>query len=130
MISESAACHEAALTGRLTFLNTGSGVAGVCVYGGVRPATAADAPGSTVLVQIDLTNPAGSVATGSLTLTPVGANMVTASGLATWARVVNRNGDTAFDMDAGAIGSGAECELSDDTLFAGGMVTISSATLG
>jgi hypothetical protein len=56
--------------------------------------------------------------------------MISSSGFATWARVVNRAGNTCFDMDAGAEGSGAECELSDTTLYAGALVAINAAVLG
>lgn len=130
MISETEACRSSALTGRLNFLNTGSGDAAVRVYGGTRPADAETAPSGPPLVELLLNNPAGVVSGGLLTLDPVGATMISTSGTATWVRVVNRAGSTAFDMDAGAAGSGAECELSDVTLFAGGLVTIVSAVLG
>ena len=130
MISESLGSREAALAGRLGFLNTGSGVAAVRVYDGTRPASWADTPTSVMLVSIPLANPAGVVASGQLVLDPEEPGLVSNSGLATWARVVNRNGDTAFDMDAGAAGSGAECILTQTTLFAGGQVAITSAVLG
>ncbi len=130
MIDETVECREAALTGRLNFLNTGTGDAGICVYGGTRPASSADAPGTSLLVRIDLEDPAGSVASGALTLAPADPGMIAVSGIATWARVVNQNGDTAFDMDAGEVASGAECELSSTLLYAGGLVAVVSAVLG
>lgn len=111
-------------------MTTGSGTAAVQVYGGTRPATAADAPGSTMLVELPLENAVGVVAGGVLTLDPAAPALIAVSGSATWCRAVTRNGDTAFDMDAGAVASGAECELSDVALFAGGLVTILSAVLG
>lgn len=129
MISETTSCREAALSGRLTFLNTGAGTAYIRVYGGTRPATAADAPGTTLLVQIPLENPAGAVATGALTLAPSDTGLIANTGTATWVRVVNRNDDTAFDMDAGLEASGAECEMSEVDLFAGGLVSVVSAVL-
>lgn len=124
MIEETQAFRESALTGRLDFLNTGAGVAKVNVYGGTRPASVDDVPGTFVLVAIDLDNPAGVVSAGELTLTPVDAALVTNSGTATWARVTNRNDATAFDMDVGV-----ECVLSSTTLYAGGQVTLVSAVL-
>ena len=130
MITESVDSHSAALAGRLAFLNAGTGVAKVCVYGGVRPALASGSPGSAPLVEIELQDPSGSVAAGALTLLPNGPAQITVSGSATWVRVANGDGATAFDMDAGAVGSGKECILSDVALWAGGSVTLLSAVLG
>lgn len=129
MISETTSCREASLSGRLTFLNTGSGTAAVRVYGDTRPVSVNDVPGTTLLVEIPLENPAGAVSAGALSLSPADAGLIANTGTATWVRVVNRNGDTAFDMDAGAVASGAECELSEVDLFAGGLVALVSAVL-
>ena len=130
MITESVDSHSAALAGRLAFLNAGTGAAKVCVYGDAHPALASGAPGSAPLVEIALQDPSGSVAAGALTLLPNGPAQITVSGSATWVRVVNGEGATAFDMDAGAVGSGKECILSDVALWAGGSVTLLSAVLG
>lgn len=131
MIAETIAFRESSLSGRLAFINNGTaGPATIEVYGGTRPATAADAPATSPLVIIELTNPAGVVDAGTLELTATGPALILASGAATFARVKNRAGATAFDMDAGAVGSGAECELSQTTLFAGGLVSLVSAILG
>lgn len=130
MIEETTASREAALTGRLAFLSTGvAGAAAIRIYGGTRPPSVNDAPGTPLLVQIELQNPAGSVNAGVLTLSAVSAALVAASGTATWARVVNRDAATAFDMDAGDTVSTAECKLSTVNLFAGGGVVLISAVL-
>lgn len=129
MIEETTACREGALSGRLTFLNTGAGTAYVRVYGETRRASVNDAPGTPLLVEIPLENPAGAVSAGALTLSAADTGLIANTGIATWATVVNRNGDTAFDMDAGAVASGAECELSEVNLFAGGLVALVSAVL-
>lgn len=137
MISETVASREAALSGRLAFLNTGTANpnAAVQIYDGVRPANASLPPPNPMLVSIPLDNPAGFVGSGVLTLDPLEPGLIVNSGNPTWARVVNRNGATAFDMDAGVAGSGPggsdpECILSTDTLFAGGQVAIIAAVLG
>lgn len=129
MISETTSCREAALSGRVSFLNTGTGIAAIRVYGGTRPATAADAPGTAMLVEIPLENTTGSVSAGALSLNPADTGLIANTGMATWVRVVNRNGDTGFDMDAGLEASGAECEMSEVDLFAGGQVSVVSAVL-
>lgn len=125
MIGESLAFHEAAHVGRLAFLNTGAGVAAVEVYGDTRPASVVDAPGTVLLVSIPLQTPPGSVSAGVLSLLPDDVGLILSSGTPTWARVVNRNGEGAFDMDVGV-----ECILSSGTLFAGGSVALISANLG
>lgn len=132
MISESTLSRSAALAGRLSFLNAGSVLpnALVQIYEGTRPANANTLPSSQLLVAIPLSNPAGSVSGGVLTLSPLEPGLIMNSGIATWARVLNREGNVAFDMDAGAAGSGAECILTQTTLFAGGLVAITSAVLG
>jgi hypothetical protein len=130
MINEHVSSRSAALTGRLAFLDTGTGNAGVRVYGGTRPATAADTPGSAMLVQVSLTKPCGVVADGLLTLTQLEDGLIGNSGIATWARVVNGDGATAFDCDCGE-GAGAwEVQLAQAQLYAGGAARIVSAVLG
>jgi hypothetical protein len=131
VIAESTACREAALAGRLAFLNTGSlGAAAARLYGDPRPASADGLPASAMLVEIPLHDPAGVVADGALTLLPRDPGMIVHSGLATWVRFVNRDGATGFDLEAGETGSGIECDLTTTTLWAGGVVAITSAVLG
>ena len=136
MITETIESREAALSGRLGFLNTGTGAhAHVQIYGGTRPANASDAPGTPLLVAIPLANPAGAVAGGVLTLAPHDTGLIMETGAPTWARVVNRNGATVCDMNAGIAGSrpggtNPECVLSTTPLFAGGQVSITAAVLG
>lgn len=130
MIDEHVASRTAAMNGRLSFLDTGAGNAAVRIYGGTRPATAADTPTSAMLVQISLTKPCGTVADGTLTLAQLEDGLIGNTGTATWARVVNGDGATAFDCDAGQ-GVGAwEVQLGQVTLYAGGAARITSAVLG
>ncbi len=100
-ITITTAHNDARLGGTLAYLDTGTGNAAVRIYGGTRPATPADVPTSAMLVQVGLTKPAGSVAAGVLTLTQLEDGLIAETGIATWARVVNGNGDTAFDCDCG-----------------------------
>jgi hypothetical protein len=130
VISESTSSREAALAGRLTFLNAGTGTAAINIYDGTRPADGDAAATGTLLASVELQAPAGVVAGGALTLACEPANLILASGVATWARVVTRSGASAFDMDVGLSGSGAECTLPSTTLYAGGDVTVLSAVLG
>jgi len=129
-ITITTAHNDARLGGTLAYLDTGTGDAAVRIYGGTRPATPADVPTSAMLVQVGLTKPAGSVAAGVLTLTQLEDGLIAETGIATWARVVNGNGDTAFDCDCGE-GAGAwEVTLAQTQLYAGGAARITSAVLG
>lgn len=130
MIGESIDSRTAAMTGRLAFLQNGVGVARLRIYGNTRPLAVTDAPGADPLVEITLATPPGSVANGELTLAAAAPGDVLQSGDASWVRVVNGDGATAFDMDAGGKTSGKECILSDAALWAGGLVSILSAVLG
>lgn len=122
--------NNARLAGTLAYLDTGASTARLRIYGGTRPASPTTAPGSAMLVEIPLTKPAGTVAGGVLSLTQSANGMVEQSGVATWARAVNGNGDPVFDADAGQ-GPGAwEVVLAQAQLYAGGEVALTSATLG
>lgn len=123
--------HNAArLVGSLADLDAGVGNAAIRIYGGTRPASPDDVPTSAMLVQISLTKPAGTVSAGVLSLTQLEAGQIQVTGTATWARVVDGDGATCFDCDAGE-GAGAwEIQLSQALLYAGGDVALISAVLG
>lgn len=130
MITPSIALNDARLLAVAQYLDTGTGSGAVRIYGGTRPATPADVPTSAMLVQISLTKPCGTVTAGALTLTPEGNGLITETGTATWARVVNGDGVTAFDCDAGQ-GAGAwEVQLVQAMLYAGGDAAMQTAMLG
>lgn len=116
--------------GSIADLDSGTGNAAVRIYGGVRPATSNDVPGSAMLVQISLTKPCGTVAGGLLTMTQLEDGLIAETGDPTWARFVDGDGATCFDADAGA-GAGAwEVQLAQATLYAGGDARIVSAVFG
>ena len=122
--------NNARLVGSLADLDVGTGNAAIRIYEGTRPASPADTPTSAMLVQIGLTKPAGTVSGGVLTLTQADNGLIMNSGTATWARVVDGDGATCFDCDAGE-GVGAwEIQLSQAVLYAGGEVALVSAVLG
>lgn len=136
MIDESTASRSASMFGRLGFLNAGlTGNAAVQLYPAPRPASSADVPAVGMLVSVPLADPAGTVVGATLVLASLEPGLVAETGVPVWARVVNRDGATAFDMDAGVAGSmpgGAdpECVLAQATVYAGGRVEILSAVLG
>lgn len=128
-INQSMAFAEAALAGRLDFLDFGVSPARIQVYGGTRPAPG-DTPTSAMLVQIDLDKPCGTIAGGLLTLTASAEATVDENGEATWARIINGANGWCFDCDASnALGAG-QVKLSSAVLAAGSKVTLVSAVMG
>ena len=98
------------------------------IYQGVRPLVSAP-PDSGFLAELPLLKPSGSVVDGILTLAP-GAPVLNAnSGVAAWARVVNGNGETAFDGDVTDTGGAGEIKIQSTVLYEGGETRMVSGTL-
>lgn len=128
-ITSSAALNEAALEGRRQFLDTGSANARIRLYNGTRPTSGGTA--TTMLVEIPLDKPCGVVAGGVLTLASTAVPLVANSGNASWARIVNGNGDFAFDCDVSTVAAGTgQIQLEDTSLLAGGKTQLVSGVLG
>ena len=122
--------NEARLAGTLAFLDAGSNPARLRIYGGTRPETPATLPSSVMLVEIRLTKPAGTVAAGLLTLTQQEDGLITATGIATWARLVNGNDVTALDLDCTGTDGTGDVKLASTNLYLGGDARLVSAILG
>lgn len=116
--------------GLRAYMDLGTGVARVRFYGGARVAVTA-APGTTLLVEQPLLKPAGVLnGNGLLDLAPDVPAMNAATGDATWARVVNGNGDTVFDCDVTDEAGAGEIKITAVHLYAGGLTTMVSGVLG
>lgn len=122
--------NEARLAGTLAFLDAGPLAARLRIYGGVRPATPAATPGSAMLVEIRLTKPSGTIAGGLLTLTQQEDGLISATGVATWARLVNGNDLTALDLDCSGTDGTGDVKLASTNLYLGGDARMVSAILG
>jgi hypothetical protein len=122
--------NEARLAGTLAFLDAGTRPARLRIYGGTRPATPATTPASVMLVEIKLTKPAGTIAGGLLTLTQQEDGLITATGIATWARLVNGNEVTALDLDCSGTDGNGDVKLASTNLYLGGDARMVSAILG
>lgn len=128
-ITESTSSCNAALEGRKSFLDSGSGNARIRLYNGTRPASGGTP--TTLLAEIELDKPCGTVAARTLTLASEAVPLCDASGVATWARVVNGNGDFAFDCDVSTVAAGTgQVQLEDTSLLAGGKVQLVYGYLG
>ena len=123
--------HELArLESTRAFLDRGTQPARVRIYGGLRPATPNDTPSSGMLVEVRLTQPCGQVVNGQLVLTAQANALITASGLATWARLVNGEEVNAMDLDCSDLAGNGEIRFEQTQLYAGGYVQMANAVLG
>jgi len=120
---------NARLSAVVAFLDTGAGVARVRIYPGVRPLVTA-APASGFLAELPLCKPSGSVVDGVLTLAPGEPVLNANSGVAVWSRVVNGNGETAFDCDVSDLTGAGEIKIQNTVLFEGGETRMVSGILG
>jgi hypothetical protein len=128
VIAISPGLNEYRLQGVMAFLAQGSEGARAEFYDGVRPALGG-APLGQLLVAIALSEPIGTVAEGVLTLTPTAEVMITATGQATWARLVNGEGAVAWDCDVSDLTGTGELRLPSTTLYAGGFTRIVSGVI-
>ena len=122
--------NEARLAGTLSFLDAGANPARLRIYGGTRPPTPATVPSSEMLVEIRLTKPAGTSSGGLLTLTQQEDGLITATGIATWARLVNGSEVTALDLDCSGTDGAGDVKLASTNLYLGGDARMVSAILG
>jgi hypothetical protein len=120
---------NARLSAVVAFLDTGAGVARVRIYPGVRVLVGA-VPNGGFLAELPLQKPSGSVLDGLLTLVPGDPVLNANSGVAAWARVVNGNGETAFDCDVSDTTGTGEIKIQNTVLFEGGETRMVSGTLG
>lgn len=102
----------------------------VRIYSGTRPATADTAVTSqTLLLTLNLPDPAGTVASGGFTGDAIDSAICAADGNATWCRILDSALATLADGDVGLTGSGALVTLDNLALVAGGEITASGFTL-
>ena len=129
MIEITAALNDLRLSAVASFLALGTAPATVAIYGGPRP-TLGGMPTGDLLVTLELVEPIGTVAAGVLTLEPTPEAMISTSGTATWARVVNGDGALAWDCDVSDLTGSGELRLSTVQLYQGGYTRLVSGTLG
>jgi hypothetical protein len=105
------------------------------IYSGAQPADADSAPNGTLLLEIDLDNPAFGAANASGVATASGFPKTAAgeagAGAGTDAqscRVVNRDGATVFDGSVTETGGGGNIELDNTNIASAQNVTLSSLT--
>jgi hypothetical protein len=123
-----AALNEARLLATRDYLDAGAGASRLRIYNGTRPAGGGTP--TTLLVEFTLAEPCGTVASNALTLTPVLPATIVASGIATWARLVDGSGNYAIDGDVSNLAGTAPVKIDDTALVAGEQVALISAVFG
>jgi hypothetical protein len=122
--------NEARLAGTLAFLDAGT-TRRACASTAVRvPPIRRRRPPARCWSRSALTKPAGTIAGGLLTLTQQEDGLITSTGIATWARLVNGNEVTALDLDCSGTDGAGDVKLASYQLYLGGDARMVSAILG
>jgi hypothetical protein len=121
--------RNAMLAPMLAAIDAGAGPGTIKFYTGTQPANGdAALSGNTLLGTLTCTDPAGAIATGTLTFSPITEDSVAdATGTATWARFQDSTGANCFDVDVAT--SGATINLNTVSIVAGGPIRITSGSI-
>lgn len=116
-------------------IDAGAAAGYLRIYSGAIPATPETAATGTLLAELRLSYPMGSV-TGSASTLALVFSAITqdssadASGTAGYARILRSDGTTAvFDCDISATGGGGTLQLNTTSIVAGGPVLVTSFTI-
>lgn len=131
VITPSAALKTAILTAVNDALNAGTGAATIKLYTGTKPASPDTAVTTqTLLGTLVCSDPAGTVAGGSLTFGPITSDSAAdASGTATWLRIADSDGVAVFDLDVTVTGSGGAAQMNTTSVVVGGPITAPSVVI-
>ncbi|MHA6896879.1 hypothetical protein ACQUJT_22780 [Ralstonia pseudosolanacearum] len=100
------------------------------LYAAPRPEVGQPLTEQVLLAEVRLPKPCtGSLEGGRLVFAPIAPALCRRSGIATWARLCDSEGEWVADLDVGLPGSGAEVELPKLQLFAGGAISVELAEL-
>jgi hypothetical protein len=129
-ISYATALRTTRITDVKTAIDAGSGAGLLNIYSGTRPSTGAAITSEVLLAQLTFSDPCGTVSSGVLTFSAITADSsANATGTATWARITTSTPDFVADMSVGIAGSGADLILNTTAIVAGGVVSVTSASL-
>jgi hypothetical protein len=128
----SAATGNAILDALRVKMDAGSGASTLKFYTGTQPAGPDTAVSTqTLLGTLTFTDPAApSASSKTLTFSTITQDSsADATGTATWARVLDSDGNAIFDCDVGESGDGATITLNSKSIVSGGPISISSFVL-
>lgn len=111
-------------------IDAGAGSGTIKIYSGTQPATADTAlSGNTLLGTLTFSKPSfGASANGTITANAIAQESNSPNtGVATFARIQDSNGNTVFDCDVGT--ASATCIINTTSITAGGTVQCTSFTV-
>lgn len=109
-------------------ISAGSAAGTINIYSGTIPATPETAVTSqTLLGTLTFSDPAGVIADGALTMSTITQDAsADATGVATWARVLDSDANVVMDIDVTTTGGGGTLQLNTTNIVAGGPIIINS----
>jgi hypothetical protein len=126
----STAIRNARLQVIVDALDSGAGAGKILIYTGPKPAAGATITTQTLLGTCVLSDPAGTISDGVLTLAPITDDIsADADGDIAWVRCVNSDNVWVLDMDAGNEASSAVLKFNTVVARAGGVIQILSGAL-
>lgn len=129
VVSYSMPVKKARSSAVLSLIDAAIAAGKLTLYSGSRPAVS-DLPPDTSLLEMMLANPCGVVNDqAEIVFSPVADAMVASSGVATWARMSDGDGNAVADFDVGLPGSGAAIVMTDTDLKAGSLIRVTLAKL-
>jgi len=115
-------------TALLAKIDAGVGPGRLQIYDGTRPATGGTA--TTLLAELTLSDPAGTVASGELTFSVITSDdTANATGTATWARIVDSDGNFVVDASVTVTGGGGDVQINSTSVSVGQQVICTSAKI-
>jgi hypothetical protein len=126
----STAAVQARLQATINLMEAGATGPKVLIYTAARPAEGAAITTQTLLATITFaTSIFDSWGTDEAILIDPANVVCVGAGSANWARLVDSDNNFICDMDCGLVGSGAEIEFDDLTVYVGGTLQTASAKL-
>lgn len=122
------ALKEKVLAPVATAIDAGPGAGTIKIYTGTMPADCATAiTTQTLLGTLTFSDPCGTIATGSLTMSAITQDSsADATGTAAWARIQDSTGVVVMDLNVTTTGGGGAITLNTTNIVIGGPILITS----
>lgn len=91
------------------------------IYSGTRPVTGGSIGSCVLLAEYDFSNPCGTITSGVLTFTDLGAATGLAVGNASWARIIDNDDNFVMDLSVGT--SGTDVIMDSTAIEIGSVIT-------
>lgn len=132
MIEVSATNKAAKHNATMALIDAGNGAGKIQFFSGARTAIDSTVT-ATLLAEVPLAKPPGTVGVGGLSLTANGAGQAVGTGRIDWARVVDSNNNPVFSgvvlASSDPAAASADFIIDDVNVFSGGLLNLVSAVL-